>query len=186
MVIFTSNDIKLFFAMKKGFILLILTYVFTFFLFSANAQHNGAHVHDHSLDHELIFRDVKGDTTALSLLHGKVVFINIWAVWCGPCREELPGLNQLYLKYKDDKNVVFLFVDADSNLKKAQRFLDRRIFQIPLYESLNGFPASLFRGAVPTTMVFDREGKVIMYYEGAADYTHESFMRKFDDFVNVP
>ncbi len=171
----------------KKIILFILTTVFICLSVSVQAQHNDDHAeaaHNHSLDHELIFRDVKGDTTALSLSRGKVVFINIWAVWCGPCREELPGLNELYLKYKDNKNVTFLFVDADSNLKKAQRFLDRRNYQIPLYESLNGFPASLFRGAVPTTMVFDRQGKIIMYYEGAADYTNENFIRKFDDFVN--
>lgn len=170
--------------------LLLLVPLFIFTALTSTAQH---HDHDHrpvhngsiALDHELIFKDVHGDTTALSLMHGKVVFINIWATWCGPCRDELPGLNELYLRYKDNENVKFLFVDADSNLKKSQRFLDKRNYKTPLYESLNGFPASIYRGAVPTTMVFDREGKLIMHYEGAADYANENFIREFDKFINA-
>lgn len=167
--------------------LLLFAPLFIFAAIDVSAQH---HNHDHTgesiaLDHELIFKDINGDTTALSLMHGKVVFINIWATWCGPCRDELPGLNELYLRYKNNENVKFLFVDADSNLKKSQRFLDRRNYQTPLYESVNGFPSSIYRGAVPTTMVFDREGKLIMHYEGAADYANENFIRKFDAFINA-
>lgn len=138
--------------------------------------------HDHP-DHELIFKNLKGDTIALSELKGKVVFLNIWAVWCGPCVQEMPGLNHLYTLYKNNPEVVFLFVDADSNLKKAERFMKRKRFELPVYESVNGLPRSMFRDVLPTTMVFDKSGKVIMFYEGAADYSNENFIRKFDEYL---
>lgn len=158
-------------------------YVILFVFASDSVQAQQLVIPDRSLDHELVFKSYEGDTISLSEMKGKVVFINIWAVWCGPCRDELPGLNELYLKYKENKNVEFLFVDADSNLKKAQKFLFKKNYLVPLYESLNGFPASLFRGAVPTTIVYDKTGTLIMYYEGAADYTNENFVKAFDEYI---
>lgn len=157
-------------------------WIFIFAMHSSIFAQDSA-AHTRHLDHELIFKNVKGDTITLSELRGKVVFINIWAVWCGPCRDEMPGLNYLYSLYKDNPEVAFLFIDADSNLQKAQRFMNRKRYELPVYESLNGFPRSMFREVLPTTMVFNKTGKIIMFYEGAADYGNENFIRKFDEYL---
>ena len=60
------------------------------------------------------FPDVNGKETALSDFVGKVVYIDVWATWCGPCKQELPFFKQLEEEYRNDPNVVFLSVSVDS------------------------------------------------------------------------
>src|SRR5688572_23258507 len=57
------------------------------------------------------FVDENGRTVSISDLQGKVVFINFWASWCPPCRAEMPSINAMYNKLKDDDRFVFLFVN---------------------------------------------------------------------------
>ncbi|MGY0039594.1 TlpA family protein disulfide reductase [Pedobacter sp. NJ-S-72] len=72
------------------------------------------------------FKDVNGKEIDLGELRGKVVFLNFWATWCPPCLAEMPSVNALHEKFKDDKDVVFILVDADSQLPKAQKFMDKK------------------------------------------------------------
>lgn len=129
------------------------------------------------------FSNYKGDTLTFEQLDGKVVFINIWAIWCGPCIGEMPGLKKLYDSYKDDPKLIFLFVDADENLAGAEIFMKMKKYHLPVYKALNGFPKNLYRGALPTTMFFNKNGKVIMYFEGAADYGNPAFIKDFGKFL---
>lgn len=95
---------------------------------------------------------------------GKVLVINIWGQWCGPCRAEAPELQQLYEKTKDD-GVVVLGVDVrDYDRSAPQDFMrDRGLTYPSIYDpsgrslvNLSGYP----RTAVPSTIVVDRQGRV--------------------------
>lgn len=130
------------------------------------------------------FRDGSGKIIALSDLKGKVVFLNFWATWCPPCRAEMPSMNDLYKKYSTDPDIVFITVDTDNNYKKAKKFLDRRRFMLPLYTVASEIPADLFAGKLPTTLVIDKQGKIVFKHEGMADYSDKRFTGFLDGLLH--
>ncbi|QEM03241.1 TlpA family protein disulfide reductase [Mucilaginibacter rubeus] len=140
-------------------------------------QENVANVPD------IQFKDAAGNATSLSTLKSKVVFINYWATWCPPCIAEMPKINELYKKFRNDPKVAFLLVDVDNDLPKAKAFMLKNRYDLPLYLQDSNVPGTLLGGTIPTTLVFDKEGKLIYKHSGAADYSSEEFekfMRNLD------
>ncbi|MDN3587669.1 TlpA disulfide reductase family protein [Pedobacter aquatilis] len=122
------------------------------------------------------FSNVKGEKVDLNDLKGKVIFINFWATWCPPCRAEMPSINKLYNQFKNDKELVFLFVDADSDLPKSQKFMTDRKYELPLYKSESEIPQQIFSGSLPTTVIFDKQGRLSFRHEGIANYGDKKFV----------
>ena len=123
-------------------------------------------------------QDSAGQIFSTNDLKGKVVFINFWATWCPPCRAEMPSLNQLYTRLKDDQRFVFLFVSEDDNLAKAKEYLTQKSFSIPLYSRSSNLPNEVFDGTLPTTIVLNKEGQLVMKHEGLAGYNTEAFIEQ--------
>lgn len=123
------------------------------------------------------FSDAKGKTFTLQDLKGKVVFLNFWATWCPPCLAEMPSINKLYEQYKNDPQVVFVLVDADGKLDKAQAYLDRKKFALPVYNLDTAVPEVLFSGSLPTTVVLDKQGRISYNESGAANYASKAFVK---------
>lgn len=123
------------------------------------------------------FKDGSGKTVDLGLLKGKVIFLNFWATWCPPCIAEMPSINKLYEQYKNDKEVVFIMVDADNDFAKAQKYMDRKNYKMPVYSLSSNIPEVLFSGSLPTTVVFDKQGRVSYNESGAANYAGSKFIR---------
>lgn len=124
----------------------------------------------------VLFKDKSGKVVALSALKGKVVFLNFWAAWCPPCLAEMPSVNKLYEKYKNDPDFVFIFVDADSDLVKADKFMLRRKYSLPVYMVDSDIPDVLFSGSLPTTVVLDKQGRISYNASGAANYSDNKFI----------
>jgi len=122
------------------------------------------------------FKDINGKIVDLGNLKGKVVFLNFWATWCPPCLAEMPSINKLYAQFKDDPDFVFLLVDADSKLPEAQKFMLKKKYDAPVYEVASDIPEQLFKGSLPTTIVFDKLGRIRFNEEGAANYAHKKFI----------
>lgn len=122
------------------------------------------------------FKDAKGDEVNLGELNGKIVFINFWATWCPPCLAEMPSIHQLYQQFGQDKDVVFLMVDADGNFEKSQAYMDRKKYKMPVYAIASDLPATIFKGTLPTTVVFDKKGRLSYHGQGAADYASNKFV----------
>ena len=125
------------------------------------------------------FKDAKGIEINLAELSGKVVFINFWATWCPPCLAEMPSVNTLHQKFGIDKEVVFIMVDADGDFEKSQGYMDKRNYKMPVYTMASTIPENLFKGSLPTTIVFDKKGRIAFHEEGAANYGS----KKFIDFI---
>ena len=125
------------------------------------------------------FKDGSGKIVQLAQFKGKVIFINFWATWCPPCRAEMPSLQNLYLKFKDNKNIVVLMVDMDDNYLKAKEFMDRKKFSLPVFTPASSIPESLFSGSLPTTVVLNKKGQIIFRHEGAGDFSN----KKFNEFL---
>jgi thiol-disulfide isomerase/thioredoxin len=122
------------------------------------------------------FKDINGKVVDLGDLKGKVVFLNFWTTWCPPCLAEMPLIQKLYTQYKDDSDFVFLLVDADSKLPEAQQFMQKKKYSMPVYEVASNIPEQLFKGNLPTTIVFDKKGRISFNEEGAANYGHKKFI----------
>lgn len=124
---------------------------------------------------DIQFKDATGNTTSLRVLKSKVVFINYWATWCPPCIAEMSKVNELYKKFRNDPKVAFLLVDVDNDLPKAKAFMLKNGYDLPLYNQISNAPETLLDGTIPTTLVFDKGGKLIYKHSGAADYSSEEF-----------
>ncbi|AYL96030.1 TlpA family protein disulfide reductase [Mucilaginibacter celer] len=130
---------------------------------------------------DLQFKNTEGNLSSIQTLHNKVVFVNYWATWCPPCIAEMPTINQLYNKYRNDEHVKFIMVDVDGDLRKAKAFMDKNGYSLPLYTQTNAVPDSLMNGTIPTTLVFDKQGKLIFKHAGVADYSSKGF----DEFIRL-
>jgi thiol-disulfide isomerase/thioredoxin len=126
------------------------------------------------------FSSANGKLITTSALKGKVVFINIWATWCPPCLAELPSIQKLYDRYKADSNVVFVLADADNKVAASSAFLDKRSINLPVYGINSALDPNLYSGTLPTTIILDREGKLMLNHAGIGRYDTESIYRMID------
>lgn len=114
---------------------------------------------------EIEMADRNGSTLALSSLKGKVVLIDFWASWCGPCRRENPNVVNMYNKYKDKGFTVFS-VSLDDDKDAWLRAIEADNLIWPNHVSdLKGWQSSAAAdygvNAIPATFLIDEEGKVI-------------------------
>lgn len=119
----------------------------------------------------ITFQNTDGKILNLSDQKGKVIFMNFWATWCPPCIAEMPSVNELYEKLKNNKNIIFIMVDADHDFSKSAPFMNKHQFTLPLYEANSEIPGNLLSGSIPTTMIFDKNGQLVFRHEGAGDYS---------------
>lgn len=115
-------------------------------------------------------------TKSTENMRGKVVFINFWASWCPPCRAEMPSVNDLYRQLKDDPDYVFIFINMDDDIQTAQDYLSDNSFTIPLHRAEGFIPTDFYTGSLPTTIVLDKNGNIVMKHTGMADYSSHKFI----------
>jgi thiol-disulfide isomerase/thioredoxin len=135
-------------------------------------------------DKEILLRNVDGTIFDLSAQKGKVIFINFWATWCPPCIAEMPSINKLYQKFKDDKNVLFIMVDVDNNPDKSNNFMKKKGFALPVYTQVSDIPTKYFSGTLPTTVILDKSGNIAFHHDGVADYSNSEvadFIKKLSE-----
>ena len=124
----------------------------------------------------VLFKDEIGNVIDLSDLKGKVVFINFWATWCPPCIAEMPSINKLQEKFKDNKDFIILMVDADNKPEKSIKFMAKRNYNLQVFTPASQIPAELLGNALPTTVILNKKGKTVFKHEGGADYTNQEFI----------
>ena len=107
-------------------------------------------------------------------LKGKVVLINLFATWCGPCQTELAEVQKtLWPKYKDNKDFVMLVIGREHTDEQLQKYNERKQFSFPLYPDPKREVFSLFAEKyIPRAYLFDKEGKLI---HSSVGYTEEEF-----------
>lgn len=113
---------------------------------------------------------------------GKVVFINFWATWCGPCVAEMPSLEKLYHAYGD--KVTFLFV-AQDRPERVSQFLKRKGYGLPVYYSGAQRPEVLTSETLPTTYIIDREGRMVLVETNSVDWYRVEIRDMLDNLTAI-
>ncbi|MEO5500468.1 MAG: TlpA disulfide reductase family protein, partial [Ginsengibacter sp.] len=107
--------------------------------------------------------DLKGNSLSPELIHNKIVVMDFWATWCGPCMQAMPYMQQVYEKYKDDSNVVFMIVNSGSQneLSDAQGWWGNKTFSFPVYYNKDRTVGDkLGFNVIPATFVIDKKGNI--------------------------
>jgi len=122
---------------------------------------------DPAPDFNLTALDGKAVTVAGS--KGKVILLNFWATWCGPCRAEIPDLIELQNKYKDRLQILGLVVDDDDQ-DAIKEFTEKFGINYPVALATNDIRMQ-YGGivALPTSFVLDAEGRIVQKHEGLRD-----------------
>ncbi|MFN7705872.1 MAG: TlpA family protein disulfide reductase [Chryseotalea sp.] len=103
-----------------------------------------------------------GDTLSLEELRGKVVYIDVWATWCGPCREEFPHMKKLQENFKNNENIVFLNVSVDRDKEAWRNFIKSGQTPKGIHIINDGsiYNTYLISG-IPRYILIDNRGKII-------------------------
>ena len=111
--------------------------------------------------------DLEGNPIKISDYEGKVVFLNFWSTWCKPCIAEMPSIDRA-MKKLEGKEVVFLAA-SDESVEKIEKFKTKYDFNFQFIRLLDDFMA-LKIYALPTTIIYHRNGEVIMNESGAREW----------------
>lgn len=126
-----------------------------------------------TLDADWTVLSVDGDTLQMADVRGTVVFLNLWATWCGPCIREMPSIEALEQKLDDDRVAFLLVTDESMGLVKEAlaTFWDgRRLGDMPLYSAQSKRPGDIKQNSLPTTYIIDKKGKVRYIERGKEDW----------------
>lgn len=109
--------------------------------------------------------DLSGNKVSTADLKGKVVVVDFWATWCGPCKASFPGMQKMVDKYKDDPGVKFLFVDTwercDNKEKNAADFISANKYSFQVLMDKDDKVVEDYKvDGIPTKFVLDKEGKI--------------------------
>lgn len=108
---------------------------------------------------DALLSDIKGGSINISGLKGTVLFINFWASWCKPCREEMPAIQALYNRFRDDGRFRMMMVLYKDDYEKASAYMKENNFQFPVMIDKDGKAAGMYGiTGVPETYIIDKKG----------------------------
>jgi peroxiredoxin len=152
---FALKEVK----MKKHVWILIPLVLVSFVC--AKAETSGDSGQEYPQAPEFALEDFNGNEISLSSMSGKVVFLNVWATWCGPCKREIPDFIEAYEQYKE-KGLEIIGISVDKiSPSKVHEFTKKYKINYPvamttskLNKDYGPFPV------VPTTIIIDKNGKI--------------------------
>lgn len=106
-----------------------------------------------------------GGTLSLQDFAGKVVYVDFWASWCGPCRESFPWMNDMLSRYAD-RGLQIVAVNVDAKSADAERFLAEVPAKFPVvFDAKGQTPAQYAIKGMPTSILVGRDGRVVMVHQ---------------------
>jgi peroxiredoxin len=128
---------------------------------------------------------VDGKQVSLREYRGKVVFLNFWATWCIPCREEMAGLEQLHQKYQA-QDLVVISIDLKETAEQVKTFFQKHNLSFPALLDQNG---SVFRdylvAGMPTTYLIGRDGMLIARGVGGRDWLRAEALELIKELIKT-
>ena len=121
-----------------------------------------------------------GRHVTLGDYRGRVLFINLWATWCPPCRAEMPGIEKLYKDYGD--RVAFLMIAGDSP-EKVRTYIEDNGYTFPVLIQETKAPPPLQTSSIPTTFIVDRQGNIVLQHKGASKWNAGKIRKLLDELL---
>lgn len=127
---------------------------------------------------DFTLKSMQGGNLKLSEHRGEVVMINFWASWCAPCREEMPILNDLYLRYRD-MGFTLLGVNVEEESSGAKKMMSELKVVFPvLFDTSNEVSKMYKVEAMPSTILVDRDGNMRYLHRGYLPGYEEDYERQ--------
>jgi thiol-disulfide isomerase/thioredoxin len=124
---------------------------------------------------------LSGPAVKLSSLRGKIVILNFWATWCPPCRAEMPALEALW-KASKDKAFTIMGVSVGEKSQTVKDFIAEAGYSYPIFvDSGNALGSRFGARSIPTTYIFDKNGKAIAGKVGGAPYDSAQSIELFSE-----
>ncbi len=125
---------------------------------------------------DFALKSASGENLRLSEYRGDVVMVNFWATWCGPCRQEMPLLDELYSRY-GRVGFSLLGVNIDDNSSKAMNMVSELGVSFPVLFDSNKTVSKLYEvEAMPVTVLIDREGTIRYVHNGYKPGYEEKYL----------
>ena len=107
-------------------------------------------------------KDLNGKKVEFKNFKGKVLFLNFWATWCGPCKGEMPSLEALYQQFKE-KDFVFLSISVDyEGVTPVKEYIEKNRYTFPVLIDAECETLDLYEvKGIPTTFIIDKKGRMI-------------------------
>ena len=124
--------------------------------------------------------DAQGKMTSLKQQLGHPVFLNFWATWCPPCREEIPSMERLN-EVLGGKDFVMLAINTDENVKDLEAFVKEHPHNFTVLSDADGKIQQLYKVfKFPETFILDRQGHIVEHIVGARDWSSTSALKFFN------
>jgi thiol-disulfide isomerase/thioredoxin len=183
--------------MKKILLLMILAFVSSFFaVFAQDRESQDPEIvrifsnlglpvfKQRAIPMDFSLPLLDGGARSLKDLRGKVVFLNFWATWCGPCRAEMPSMENLYSHLKS-RGLEMLAVNLQEENKDVAAFMKQNNLSFPVALDRNGSIGDFYGvRAIPTTIIIDREGKMLSRITGSMDWNRPELIALFEALVD--
>jgi len=128
--------------------------------------------------------DLKGEIWSLSKLKGKVVFVNFWATWCAPCREEMPSMQRLYTKLPKDKFKMIALFNKDKPAP-VKNFVAKLGLTMPILSDEYNFAGTKYGlTGLPETFIVDKQGVIQEKYIGPAEWDSPENIEMLTKYIN--
>jgi thiol-disulfide isomerase/thioredoxin len=129
-------------------------------------------------DYNFAIKDLDGKKFPFEKYKGKVVFLNLWATWCGPCRAEMAGIQKLYAGIGSDSiSFVMLSIDRDKDKEKVVKYVRDKEFTFPVFLPSGYLSEQLNVPSIPTTFIIGKNGEIVAKEVGTTNFNTPKFKK---------
>ena len=134
---------------------------------------------------EIVLFDLNQKPVKLSDYKGAIVFLNFWATWCPPCRDEMPAMQKLYGRYKTEPFNMIAVSIKESPVQVMEFFKEKRLSFTVLLDPRGEAGKKFGINAIPTTFILDKNGNIIARAIGPRDWSSRKAYTLFQRLVNI-